>query len=77
MTATPQIDAPWSPHKAPSHAVDHSQATTIIQAFLAGETTLKLATSDLDAMQIRGGFETNRYVGYDYANQKWLEVDAD
>ena len=29
----------------------------------------------LDAMQVRGGIDATHFVGYDYIQQEWVEVD--
>ncbi len=48
---------------------------TIIQHCQDGLETLAAATTKLDAMKVRGGFDGLSYTGYDYREQKWVKVD--
>ena len=48
---------------------------TIIQHCQDGLETLAAATTKLDAMKVRGGFDGLSHTGYDYREQKWVKVD--
>ena len=55
----------------------NQQIRTIIQHCQDGLETLGETTRKLDAMQVRGGFDTNdglAYTGYDYREQKWIKA---
>lgn len=47
--------------------------TKIIDQCLDGLLTMVEAHSKLDALQVRGGFDKLRYVGFDYRAQQWVE----
>ena len=49
----------------------------IIRQYQHGLITLKEALDKLDALQVRGAFHKDGgFIGYDYANQVWIEVSA-
>ena len=53
----------------------NQQIERIIRNCLDGLETLTEATNHLDAMQVRGGFDGLAYTGYDYRDQRWIEVN--
>ena len=50
------------------------QIETIIRNCLDGMETLTATTKRLDEMRVRGGFDSLSFVGYDYQDQKWIEL---
>lgn len=41
-----------------------------------GELAMMGQTAKLDEMQVRGGYDAGRWVGFDYRDQVWVEVEA-
>ncbi len=51
--------------------------TAIVTQFQNRLITEPEATNELNKLSVRGSFRDDRsYIGYDYANQKWVEVAA-
>ena len=50
--------------------------TKIIDWCLDGLLTQAEAHSQLDVLQVRGGFNGLAYTGYDYKAQQWVERSA-
>jgi hypothetical protein len=51
-------------------------APRIIQMYFDGTLREDEAVARLDHLQVRGAFDGLRYIGYDYANQTWVEEAA-
>lgn len=48
---------------------------TIVTSFQNGLISEPEAINELDTLEVRGAFRDNgSYIGYDYANQHWVEV---
>lgn len=48
----------------------------IIQAYFDGIYWPWQALAELEKLQVRGELTGRRFVGYDYRNQRWLELSA-
>ena len=47
----------------------------IVNQYRDGLHGLTKTTADLDNMKVRGGFSKGlNYTGYDYTDQKWIEI---
>jgi hypothetical protein len=51
------------------------EVKNIVKQRNVGLITDAEAINWLDEMEIRGGFDNDRYIAYDYCNQNWIEVN--
>ena len=49
--------------------------SNILSMYFEGLTTEEESHTALDKLQVRGGFGDNRYVGYDYQVQAWVDFE--
>lgn len=56
--------------------MNNAQAIEIIEQALDSEISLPECEGYLEEMEIRGSFNVDGYVGYDYINQEWIKVEA-
>lgn len=50
-----------------------SEPTRILELWFDGLLTTEERDRRLDDLQIRGANDAQRYTGYDYAQQRWIE----